>query len=138
MKIIIGIIVLLLPIIAYSGEHDDKVLAAERYAKITPMKEKISDSAQRLSLQLPLEQREMFITMMTERVDLKLLEKTAIEAMVNTFTLEEINAFADFYGSEVGRSAMKKFGIYTATILPVMQKEIQRALATFSKQEQRK
>ena len=45
------------------------------------------------------------------------------------FTTDELKALADFYGSPVGKSAMKKFGAYMADIMPVVQAEIMKAAA---------
>jgi hypothetical protein len=41
---------------------------------------------------------------------------------------------ADFYGSPVGKSAMKKFGAYMADIMPVVQAEIMKAAAKMEHQ----
>ena len=50
--------------------------------------------------------------------------------MVETFTLEELNAFADFYESEVGQSAMSKFGTYMSLVMPAIQQEMVRVIKT--------
>ena len=43
------------------------------------------------------------------------------DSMVKNFTAEELQALANFYGSPVGRSAMKKFGQYMADAMPHIQ-----------------
>jgi hypothetical protein len=42
-----------------------------------------------------------------------------MDAMVKDFTTDELKALADFYSSPVGKSAMQKFGTYTADIIAV-------------------
>jgi hypothetical protein len=48
--------------------------------------------------------------------------------MVKIFTAQELNALADFYGSPVGKSAMGKFGIYMAEVMPALQQELIQAM----------
>ena len=48
--------------------------------------------------------------------------------MVKHFTADELNAMADFYSSKHGASAMSKFGIYMADVMPILMQEIQRAV----------
>ena len=67
--------------------------------------------------------------LMTTEVDIAALSKAMTDAMVKNFTTEELKALADFYGSPVGKSAMKKFGAYMADIMPVVQPEIMKAAA---------
>jgi hypothetical protein len=44
--------------------------------------------------------------------------------MAKHFTVAENKALAYFYGSQVGRSAMNKFGAYMADIISVLQQEM--------------
>ena len=46
--------------------------------------------------------------------------------MIDTFTADELNALADFYGSKHGNSAMQKFGRYMGQVVPAVQAELQR------------
>jgi hypothetical protein len=50
-----------------------------------------------------------------------------LASMAKHFTVDELNALADFYGSREGRSAMKKFGAYMADIMPVIEQEMTKA-----------
>ncbi|MEJ1337044.1 MAG: DUF2059 domain-containing protein [Candidatus Sedimenticola sp. (ex Thyasira tokunagai)] len=128
MKNVVLILILLMnSAFIYAGEYEDKIAAAKRYASATPMKDMIADSANKMAVQLPQEQRQNFILLLTQTVDIEVLEKTALDAMVKTFTLEELNAIADFYGSQVGKSVMSKFGTYMSLIMPSIIKEMQRA-----------
>jgi len=78
---------------------------------------------------LPADQREQFKKVMTTQLDIAALTKAMMDAMVKNFTTDELKALADFYGSPVGKSAMKKFGTYMADIMPAMQAEIIKASA---------
>ena len=111
------------------GEGDEeKLKAAKRYLATSPMSELMADMATNMALQLPPDKREDFVKLMTEEVDIDHIEKIALNAMVRTFTVEELNAFADFYGSDIGKSAMSKFGTYTSIVMPAVQQEMFRVI----------
>jgi hypothetical protein len=102
---------------------------AERYLQVSPPKALFEDMADKMAGNLPPDQREQFKRVMTTQLDIAALSKAMIDAMVKTFTTDELKALADFYGSPVGKSAMQKFGTYMADIMPVMQAEIMKAAA---------
>src|ERR1700742_2775762 len=102
---------------------------AERYLQATPPKALFEDMADKMSANLPADQRDQFKKLMTSQLDIAALTKAMIDSMVKHFTTEELKALADFYGSPVGKSAMQKFGAYMADIMPVVQAEIMKAAA---------
>ena len=102
---------------------------AERYLQVSPPKALFEDMADKMAANLPPDQREQFKRVMTTQLDIAALSKAMIDAMVKTFTTDELKALADFYGSPVGKSAMQKFGTYMAYIMPVLQAEIIKAQA---------
>ncbi|MFK7912506.1 MAG: DUF2059 domain-containing protein [Pseudomonadales bacterium] len=105
-----------------------KRAAAERYLAATPISEMIESTTNEMAKQLAPEQRDRFREVMLNSVDVERLEQITLEAMIDTFTTEELNAFADFYGSAVGKSALAKFGIYMGKVSPPLQQEMLRAL----------
>ena len=102
---------------------------AERYLQVSPPKALFEDMADKMAETLPADQRDQFKKVMTTQIDIPALSKAMTDAMVKDFTTEELKALADFYGSPVGKSAMKKFGAYMADITPVVQTEIVKAAA---------
>jgi len=102
---------------------------AERYLQATPPKALFEDMADKMAANLPPDQRDQFKQLMTSQLDIAALTKAMIDSMVKHFTTEELKALADFYGSPVGKSAMKKFGAYMADIMPTMEAEIMKAQA---------
>ncbi len=103
--------------------------AAERYLKSVPMATMLDDAFASVAQQMPADQREKFLKDMRSIVRVEFLEAVSKEKMVKVFTAEELNAIAAFYESKEGASAMKKFGVYMAEIMPVMQKEMIQAMA---------
>lgn len=104
----------------------DRAAAAERYLRAVPMSKILDDTAIELSKQFPPEQRPAFVQKMKAAVRPDVLEKIARTSMIDTFTADELNALADFYGSKHGNSAMQKFGRYMGQVMPAVQAELQR------------
>jgi hypothetical protein len=82
-----------------------------------------------MSRSLPTDQREMFVNMMTKYLDFDAITKGMRDAMMKTFTADELSALADFYASPVGKSAMAKMGDYMAAMMPMMTQEMAKAQA---------
>ncbi|MBN7769297.1 DUF2059 domain-containing protein [Marinobacter daepoensis] len=129
MRIVVFLAFILCASTSFANEESEKKAAAERYLAATPMSDMLSDMAGNMAMQIPEAERDDFIRLMTTEVDVSKLESAALDAMVKTFTLEELNALADFYGSDVGKSAMGKFGTYMAMVMPAIQREIMRAVS---------
>jgi hypothetical protein len=102
--------------------------AARRYLDVAQMSKILDDAQSEMAKTLPADQRERFRDFMRRAVNPEVLEKAAMESMVKIFTADEMNALADFFSSPTGKSAMGKFGLYMADLMPVIQQEIFRAL----------
>ena len=111
----------------------ERKAAAERYMAVVPMSRLLDDTATEMAKQLPPDQQSAFMQMMKGAVRADVIERIAVEAMLKTFTAEELNALADFYGSKNGYNAMRKFGRYMALVMPALQQEVQRALRQIQK-----
>lgn len=111
-----------------SDSEEERVAAARRYLEVAQMSKITDDMVNELAKTLPAEQRDKFLEFMHDAVRPEVLEQAAMTSMVKVFTAQELNALADFFGSPVGRSAMGKFGVYMADVMPVIQQEMFRAL----------
>src|SRR2546423_9457883 len=94
---------------------------AERYLQVSPPKALFEDMADKMAANLPPDQREQFKRVMTTQLDIAALTKAMMDAMVKTFTTDELKALADFYGSPGWKTSMQKFRPYMAGIMPAMQ-----------------
>lgn len=111
-----------------SDSAEERVAAARRYLGVAQMSKITDDTINELAKTFPAEQRDKFLEFMHDAVRPEVLEQAAMASMVKVFTAEELNALADFFASPVGRSAMGKFGVYMADVMPVIQQEMFRAL----------
>lgn len=123
--------VLLVPGVATALEDtpENRAREADRYLAATPPRGLIRDISEQMARNLPPENREPFVLLMTKHLDLTELARAMKESMVRHFTANELEALASFYGSEVGQSAMKKYGAYMAEVMPIIQGEIVKAQA---------
>ncbi len=85
------------------------------------------DAVEKTTARMPGESKEITQAMMDElRYDD--LRTAIVDAMANTFTVEEIEALTQFYSTPEGRSVMEKMSTYMAQLQPVMMKEVQRSM----------
>lgn len=99
----------------------NRIFEANRYLSVMPPNDMLLDMVQKMSAQIPVEKRQYFIDLMTKHLDTKKFTSIMRDAMVKNFTANELQALANFYGSDVGRSATKKFGQYMADAMPHIQ-----------------
>jgi hypothetical protein len=116
-------------LIAATDTPETRRHEAERYLTAIPPKAMFEDMADKMTTNLPPEQRAQFKQLLTQQLDIAAVTKAMTDAMVRHFTTEELKALADFYGSPVGKSAMQKFGAYMADLMPIMQAEMMKAQA---------
>lgn len=76
--------------------------AADRYLRAVPMSKMLDGTLTEMSKQLPTEQRVQFMGDMKKIVRADYLERLCRQSMIKTFTTDELNALADFYGSKQG------------------------------------
>lgn len=121
--------------VAAQDDAAARQVALDRYLEVVPISGMLNDAFTELSKQLPPEQRAEFIARMQSIIHADRLELIVRESMLRIFTADELNALADFYGSEHGSSAMRKFGAYLADVTPAVQAEIQRAIQQLSTEQ---
>jgi hypothetical protein len=114
---------------AVQDTAENRTREADRYLSVSSPREMFQDVAEQLALNLPPEQREQFKDILTKYLDIEAVTKSMKESMVKTFTVDELAALADFYGSPVGISAMKKMGVYLGELMPTIQAEALKAIA---------
>lgn len=115
------------------ARHD----AALRYMEAVSISKLLDETLVELAKQLPEDRREYIIIETKKLVNVPLLKKSMLEGLVKVYTAEEMNALADFYGSDVGKRVMAKYSMFVVEVMPIIQQEIIRsakqALANNSK-----
>ena len=116
-------------LIAADDTMDTRRREAERYLQALPPKEMFADMAEKMAVNVPPPEREKFKQTLTSQLNIPALSRAMHDALVKYFTADELKALADFYGSPVGKSAMKKFPSYMAELMPKIEREIMKAQA---------
>lgn len=117
-----------LPAFALDDTPQNREQQANRYLAAVPPQSMMSDMAAKMAETLPEEQRDQFKALMTKHLDLGRVTAAIKAAMIKTFSADELQALADFYGSDVGKSAMAKMGTYMSEVMPATMNEVQSAL----------
>jgi len=124
----VHLIVFLFPVILWAQDDSSvREAAANRYLSVVPVEKMLDDAFAEISRQLPPDQADAFVAEMRRLIDIERLQVIVRQALVQFFTVDELNALADFYGSEHGSSAMQKFGVYMGAVLPEISAELERA-----------
>ena len=113
---------------ALDDSPENRAVEADRYLAAVPPQTMLNDVSSKMAESLPEEQRAAFTTLMTKHLDVGHISAAIKAAMVKTFTADELKALADFYGSDVGKSAMAKMGAYMSEVMPATMTEVQNAL----------
>lgn len=114
-------------VFAIDDTIQNRTVQANRYLAVAPPKDILKESAEKVALTLHPDQQAGFKDLLIKHLNLEKLIVAVTEALVKNFSADELSALADFYGSAVGKSAMKKFGAYMADIMPVLQSELENA-----------
>lgn len=118
--------------------HGNRLAAARSYLEIVSMKDMMRDTVFESAKNVPENVRPTYVQYMIKAVRVDVLESAALASMAKHFTVRELNALAAFYGSPEGRSSMKKFGVYMADVMPVIQQEMLRAQKQIENQSPQK
>ena len=102
--------------------------AALIHLRVVSVRTMVDEMAVQISVQLPEDQREMFVELMTSALRWDVLERSMLASMVRHFTVREISALTEFQESAEGQSVMKKFAGYMADVMPTLQEELVRAV----------
>jgi hypothetical protein len=108
-----------------------RATAAERYADLMEVDKATAEAIQDYARNVRPDRRDAFVQHMNRTVDQKKIRAAAVSAMVQVFTLEELNAAVAFWSSPAGRSMIGKLPKYQAASAPAMLAELDRAAATF-------
>ncbi len=87
------------------------------------------DAANKVAETLPESQRAAFVRAMTQELDMSRITVAMTNSLVKWYTVDELDALTRFYGSAEGKSAMTTFASYMAHLTPVIQAEVEKAIA---------
>lgn len=136
-KLILCLMILLLSSLCFAGETDaERLEAAKRYAKVSNFDQMMSDMIRNMARSMPPEEAKVFVEFMGSCMEGGALEKSTVILMAKHFSTDELNALADFYGTEMGQRILKKFGPYMAESQGVIQQFMLKAIEDYKRKRE--
>ncbi len=109
-------------------DYEAKLKLSKEMHEIWPIRSRMERALDAISKRAPEARQQVFKTEMRKMIDFKALEQASVDAMVDIFTVGELEAMIAFYGSKEGRSIDYKKGDYENALEPVMQKMVDKAV----------
>ena len=124
------------PLYCLSALEDTKAnrtIHAERYLKEFSLADMMGGTWEQMFKYPPFsiwsdKQKQNFTDRMTAMLTSAEYTKILLDGMLNTFTADELKAFADFYASKHGKSSMKKMNLLMANMMPKLQVMMQKEM----------
>jgi len=112
---------------AVDDTPSNREAAAGHYLQVASLTDLMADVSDKAAVMVPEAERPRFKTALTKELDLATLTTAMRSSLVRFFTADELEAMAQFYGSPIGKSILRKFGSYMADVMPTIQTEVLRA-----------
>ncbi len=96
--------------------------------KIRPTQDQVYTAIDQIANQQPEAEREAFRNAMRQILNYKAIEKFSIDAMVDTYTVEELEAMVEFHAKPEAQSALAKEQDYADKVYPEIIRMLDQAL----------
>ncbi|HEY9073847.1 MAG TPA: hypothetical protein VIN67_06905, partial [Desulfobaccales bacterium] len=113
---------------------ENRTAEAKRYLEAMPPKEMLHDVAERVGPRFPEKERPLFLQVMASPAMEKAAYRIILNALVKNFTVGELKAMVDYYGSPEGHSAYKKSVPFMSETIPQIQQEVKNSMAALPKE----
>lgn len=110
------------------ADWDARLALAKRMHELQPAAAQLDDAIATVAERLPPQERKGFEIAMKKILDYKTLEQTSINAMAETFTLDELKAMVAYNESPEAQSISKKFALYQGRVQPKVYEMLDRAM----------
>ena len=121
-------------IMAAKAELKDKVILAKKISlakdmhKIRSTRDQVNSAVLRASLSLPANQRASFIGAMKGMLNYNAIERISLDAMIETYTLKELDSMVEYYRKPEAKSASDKVLSWARVIQPEIVHMIDKAM----------
>ncbi len=112
----------------------NRTLLAQELLKVQSMDSIIGDIIESMARSVPQNEQQRLRDFMQKNLDIASIRSSAVQSMAKTFTVNELAAMVEFYGSDEGQSIQKKLGPYMADLSPALQSVMQTAMARYRQQ----
>ena len=110
------------------SEELKKIELAEKMHEFRPTHKQVNQAIDKIATRYPVQKRESFKLAMRRTLNYKAVEKISIDAMVETYSLKELEAMVEYYSKEEARSASEKYEDYASKVQPELIRMIDKAM----------
>ena len=101
---------------AYAAESKQEL--AKEMNEYRPVQDQVEIAIDQIAQQFPDGDRAAFKSFMRNHLDFQAIEKISVDAMADTFTVEELKAMVEYYAKPEARSASEKLQGYQEKVSP--------------------
>ncbi len=99
----------------------NRLAQAELYVKESAFEQLLRDTAGAVAKNFPEPDRPAIVELFIRYLDLERIQQAMVASVSKHFTVAEIQAMRDFYGSPTGKSILSKFAAYMGDVMPTIQ-----------------
>lgn len=112
----------------------NRTMLAQDLLKVQSMDSIFADIIESMARSVPQNEQARLRDYMQKNLDVASIRASAVQSLAKTFTVAELAAMVEFYGSDEGQSIQKKLGPYMADLSPALQSTMQSAMAKYRQQ----
>ncbi len=105
-----------------------KIALAREMHKIRPTRVQVDSAVNRASLALPVRERRAFVDSMKGMLNYNAIERISTDAMIETYTLKELDAMVEYYSKPEAKSASDKISNWASIVQPEVVNMIDKAM----------
>ncbi len=107
---------------------EKRLMLAQKMHELRPTRPQVDNAILRASLSIPESEREAFVAAMKTVLPYKAIERISVDAMVEVYTLEELEAMVDYYSKPEAQSASQKVRDWAMLVQPEINRMIDKAM----------
>ena len=112
----------------------NRTTLAQDLLKVQSMDSIIGDIIESMARSVPQNEQARLREYMQKNLDVAGIRASAVRSLAKTFTVAELAAMVEFYGSDEGQSIQKKLGPYMTDLSPALQSTMQSAMQKYRQQ----
>ena len=105
-----------------------KIQLAEEMHRINPVKDQVDSAVGTVAMRLPETERQVFLNAMYSTLNYRAIERISVDAMVEVYSLKELEAMVEYYSKPEARTAGEKSAQYAAVVQPEIIRMIDKAM----------
>ncbi len=125
--------ILAFSVMASPALAQNKKNLALQVAKIMPLEQQIMDFTDAVAQTLPTDKQPLFKSIMAKNIDVPKLRIAAQDALIKTFTDQELKVMADFYAKPEASAIMTKLGSFGEAMQPTIKVMVEKAITDAKK-----